>query len=318
MKAPKFSVIIPAFNSAETIGCAIQSVLDQYYPPHEIIVVDDGSTDDTAKVVANFGKHVTYLHQPNAGVSSARNAAARAARGDWLAFLDADDWYYPDRLGLHADWIKEDPKLDFLTGDQEYRRPNGALIKQSLESTVAGRRILERANGQPRAMLEQRDLADFVEDHFGDTPTLSVPLTTFQELGGYPVGYRVCEDVHFLIRLCARSQRIGVICRPLAVYCVRPDSATRKDVLNAQEQTVAALVSLKGLLSEAAPPVREGLERALRRARRDLATVLLRRRRHAAAVRAVLSSFLEKPAWGTLRDVLSIARGVRAADPHGR
>lgn len=317
MNAPRFSVIIPAFNSAQTIGRAIHSVLDQSCAPLEVIVVNDGSTDDTEKVVAGFHRHVKNLYQPNTGVSSARNAGAKAARGEWLAFLDADDWYYPDRLSLHAEWIKEDPKLDFLTGDQEYRRPNGDLIKRSLESTVAGRRLLGRAKGRLRALLEEQDLADFVEDHFGDTPTLSVPRRTFHELGGYAVGYRVCEDVHFLIRLCARSRRIGVICRPLAAYCVRQDSATRKDVLNAQEQTVAALLPLRELLSDASPPVREGLERALRRARRDLATVLLKRGRHGAAIRAVLPSFMEKPAWSTLRDVLSIARGLRAAEHHG-
>ncbi len=173
-------------------------------------MVDDGSTDRTATVASAYADRVHYVYQPNAGVSAARNYGARIASGDWLAFLDVDDWYYPDRLRLHAEWIAKDQMLDFLTGDQEYRRPDNTLIRRSMSSTVAGRRLLARANGQDRVLMSQDDLADFVEDHFGDTPTLSLPRQTFLDLGGYPTGFRVCEDVNLLIRLVARSQRIGV------------------------------------------------------------------------------------------------------------
>ena len=90
--------------------------------------------------MSNFGEEVIYLRQDNAGVSAARNAGVAAASGEWLAFLDADDWYYPDRLRWHADWIARDPGLDFLTGDYDYRRPDGSLISRSMEITEAGRR----------------------------------------------------------------------------------------------------------------------------------------------------------------------------------
>jgi len=311
MSYPRFSVIIPAFNSARTIERAIASVLEQTYPAHEIIVVDDGSTDETPRVVSRFGSSVIYLHQRNAGVSAARNAGADTAQGEWLAFLDADDWYHPERLRWHAEWIAEEPALGWLTGDQEYRTPEGTLIRRSMESTEAGRRVLARANGQPRAVLQESEIADFIEDHFGDTPTLSVPRATFMALGGYPEGYSVCEDVSFLIRLCAHSQRIGVICKPLAVYRVRPDSATRRDVLHAQRQTVAALGELRAQLSDAPRHVRDGLARGLRRARRDLAAVFLRNGQRWQATRAVLPSLAEAPGWPACRDVLSVARGLK-------
>ena len=109
MSAPTFSVIIPAYNSAGTVGRAIESVLAQTFPVLELIVVDDGSTDETARIVARFGNRLTYRYQTNAGVSAARNSGASIARSDWLAFLDADDWYYPERLRWHADWIERDP-----------------------------------------------------------------------------------------------------------------------------------------------------------------------------------------------------------------
>ncbi|QBQ54484.1 glycosyltransferase family A protein [Nitrosococcus wardiae] len=312
-----FSVIIPVYNGADTLPRALQSVLEQTYSPFEIIVVDDGSTDETAEVVRRFGDQIRYFRQENKGVSAARNAGAKAASGDWLAFLDADDWYYPDRLRWHALWIEEDSSLDFLTGDQEYRRPDGTLIRKSMESTGVGRAALMRADKQARTLMTEAEVGDFIENHFGDTPTLSVPRRTFLELGGYPVGCTVCEDVNFLIRLCARSHRIGVICQSLAVYCVHQNSATRSDPLGAQKQTVAALLPLRQTLAHAAPAVRNGLERGVRRARRDLATVLLRQGRYIEAICAVGVSFLEKPHWNTLREVLSVARGLKGGGRSG-
>jgi hypothetical protein len=314
MNNPRFSVIIPVYNGAPTLARALDSVLSQSYPAHEIIVVDDGSTDSTSKVASAYADQVKYVYQPNAGVSAARNYGVSTAGGNWLAFLDADDWYYPDRLRLHAEWIAEDQTLDFLTGDQEYRRTDGTLIRRSMSSTVAGRRLLMLAAGRTRVLMSQDILPDFVEDHFGDTPTLSLPRQTFLDLGGYPTGFRVCEDVNLLIRLVARSQRIGVICQPLAVYCVHGNSATRSDPVDAQRQTVMALLPLRDELRNASPTLREGLERGVSRARRDLATALLRHGARLKAVLAVLPSFLERPGLKTLRDVLSIVRGLKQGD----
>jgi glycosyltransferase involved in cell wall biosynthesis len=117
MSAPRFSVIIPAYNAAGTLARALDSVLAQTWPAFEIIVVDDGSTDATAAVAAGYGEKIRYLHQDNAGVSAARNHGASIASGNWLTFLDADDWYYPDRLKWHGEMIERDASLDFLTGD---------------------------------------------------------------------------------------------------------------------------------------------------------------------------------------------------------
>ena len=125
---PRFSVVIPAFNAAATLARAIESVQAQSWPAHEIIVVDDGSRDASAEIARQFGDGVRLIQQANSGVSVARNAGAAAATGDWLAFLDADDWYAPDRIKLHAEWIAEDATLDFLTGDYEYRDEAGTLL----------------------------------------------------------------------------------------------------------------------------------------------------------------------------------------------
>jgi glycosyltransferase involved in cell wall biosynthesis len=102
VKAPSVSVVVTAYNHARFIDTALQSVIDQTYPDHEIIVVDDGSTDDTPRRVAQFGDRVRLIRQPNQGVASSRNTGIREARGRLLAFLDGDDVWEPEKLAVQV------------------------------------------------------------------------------------------------------------------------------------------------------------------------------------------------------------------------
>ena len=307
--AVTFSVIIPAYNSAATLARAIDSVLAQTCPAHEIIVVDDGSADDTLQLAQGYGAPVRVIHQSNAGVSVARNRGAEAATGDWLAFLDADDWYYPDRLRWHAEWIAGDPTLDFLTGEYEYRREDGGLIGTSMPMHPSGQAMLEKSAGADRVVMEGQEIGSFVTEHFGDMHTLSLPRMTFLELGGFPPGFRVCEDFHLLSRLCAVSHRVGVICRPLGVYLIHDASATRSDPLKAQEYNVQALLDLKALAGDFPAPVREGVMARLRNGRLNLGYALARAGRRREALSAVLPSLVETPGWPAFRNIMSILRG---------
>lgn len=307
---PTFSVIIPAFNAATTLARAIESVRAQSWPAHEIIVVDDGSQDTTAEIAHQFGRHVRLIQQANAGVAVARNAGAAVATGDWLAFLDADDWYRPDRIRLHAEWIADDANLDCLTGDYEYHDESGTVLGSSMAQHESGRMVLDRAAGALRVVMERpAELAAFVADHFGDTHTLSVPRSRFIKLGGYPSGFKVCEDVHFLTRLVAESRRIGVICQSLGVYVIHGGSATRRNPVAAQRENVRTLTDLMRLANNFPLPVRQGVSERMCHARYNLGCALSKSGQRFAAVNAVLPVFTSHPNWQSLRAVLSMLKG---------
>lgn len=113
------SAIITTCNREQFVGAAIQSVLEQDYAPIEIIVVDDGSTDGTAEVVARFGDRVQYLWQQNRGVSSARNSGIARARGQFLAFLDDDDLWMAGKTRLQVAVLASRPEVDIVYGHAE-------------------------------------------------------------------------------------------------------------------------------------------------------------------------------------------------------
>jgi glycosyltransferase involved in cell wall biosynthesis len=116
MSTAQVSVVIPAHNGAAFLVEAVASVRAQTMPPAEIIVVDDGSTDDTAQVVAALGSDIRCLHQPRRGEGAARNRGAERAGGEWLAFLDADDLWLPEKLAVQLDWMRTAPQTEAVFG----------------------------------------------------------------------------------------------------------------------------------------------------------------------------------------------------------
>jgi len=110
----RISVVIPSYNYARFVREAIDSALAQTYPPLEVIVVDDGSTDATPEVLASYGDRIRVIRQRNEGVARARNAGIATARGDYVAFLDADDVWHPRKLELQIARFDGDPSLGLV------------------------------------------------------------------------------------------------------------------------------------------------------------------------------------------------------------
>ncbi|MCS7351792.1 MAG: glycosyltransferase family A protein, partial [Anaerolineae bacterium] len=132
----KVSVIIPCYNQGMFLAEAIQSIIDQDYSDKEIIVVDDGSTDNTRDVVLRFKDKIMYIRQDNKGVARARNIGIQASSGDYIAFLDADDVALPGRLKLEAEILDQFPEVGLVASDAYLINEMGHPI--ALKSSVSG------------------------------------------------------------------------------------------------------------------------------------------------------------------------------------
>lgn len=124
----KVSVIIPAYNGDRYIGKAIDSVLQQSYHDYEIIVVDDGSSDHTSQIVQSYGSKVQYISQQNQGVAAARNRGLEIAQGEYIAFLDQDDFFLPNKLALQVALLKQQPSLGIVNSGWQIVNQDGVLL----------------------------------------------------------------------------------------------------------------------------------------------------------------------------------------------
>lgn len=132
---PKVSVIIPTYNRAQYIGAAIESILLQTFRDFEIIVVDDGSTDDTEAVLKTLRHRLNYVRQAHSGLPAvARNNALRNAKGEYIAFLDSDDVFLPGKLASQTARLDAEPQLALVYSNAEYFRGDGSVVGTLLKS----------------------------------------------------------------------------------------------------------------------------------------------------------------------------------------
>jgi glycosyltransferase involved in cell wall biosynthesis len=176
------SAIIPTYNAARFLPEALASIRRQAYEPLEIIVVDDGSTDETKSLMADW-PDVRYLHQQNQGAAAARNTGIQAARGDLLAFLDADDLWTPDHLRILLLHLHSEPVLQFVWGTTHY-------VRMSEEA------------GKIRVSPPVRESASL----FGIGSAV-FRRSAFDEVGLFNVELRIGEDTDWLAR--ARFARVA-------------------------------------------------------------------------------------------------------------
>ena len=199
---PLVSVVMPAYNAAGFIADALNSALAQTYRPIEVLVADDGSSDGTAAVVKGFGAPVVYLHQQNRGPAGARNLALSHARGDFVAFLDADDLWHPRKLDLQVAAMQSDPELGMLGTQVTAKAPAGPAPDHPALTRVSYRRLYLGNLLTTSSVLVRRDLLNgaetFDEQFFGPedfdvwlrvaarsaVAVLGAPLTCHREVEG--------------------------------------------------------------------------------------------------------------------------------------
>lgn len=131
------SVIIPTYNRVHTLSRALDSVLAQTHPADEVIVIDDGSTDSTVELIQNSYPNVKLIQQQNGGVSAARNSGIRATHCDWIALLDSDDGWLPNKLDKQLTLVSQQPEYKIIHSDEIWIR-NGVRVNQMKKHTKKG------------------------------------------------------------------------------------------------------------------------------------------------------------------------------------
>lgn len=192
-KTASVSVIIPTHNRVKSLDIAINSVKNQTYTADEIIIVDDGSTDGTSKWCKQTHPDAILITQENQGVSHARNRAIEIAKGSWIALLDSDDRWYPDKLKVQMKAIADNPGLRFCHCDEHWIR-NGKRVNPKLKHQKYGGHIFEHCLPlcaiSPSASLLHRSL--------------------FAELGLFDESLPACEDYDLWLRISCQEQVLFV------------------------------------------------------------------------------------------------------------
>jgi glycosyl transferase family 2 len=274
-RKPTFSAVIAAFQAAAYIGDAIDSLLAQTLEPHEIIICDDGSTDDLVGALRPYRDHVILIRKENGGEASAKNAAARSATGDFLAIIDADDVYLPERLEALTELSAERPDLDLLTTDC-FMVVNGRVVRRGYHP---GYRF--ETDNQRRAILQRNFLVGGIT---------AVRRERFLQIGGFDESLRWATDWDCWIRLILTGSSAGMVAAPLAEYRIRP-TGLASNRLRMFEGRLAVLqkTTLRRDLSDTERWV---LTEAVKAQRRDLAAARARvalTERHRGARRLALS-----------------------------
>lgn len=201
---PLISVIIPSYNNAQYVVAAVQSALAQTYSPVEVIVVDDGSTDDTRARLAAWDGRVRYDYQANGGVSKARNRGIAHARGDLIAFLDADDQWLPEKLNKQWECLAASPDAALVHTDTfQWNDTTGERVR------VACHR--ERFSGSC--------YTEFFRHNRINTSSVMVTRRCLERTGVFDEAIRgpSAEDMDLWLRI-ARDHQIAYVNEPLVLY----------------------------------------------------------------------------------------------------
>jgi glycosyltransferase involved in cell wall biosynthesis len=269
MNNPLFSVIIPTYNRALNLKIALNSLLEQTFRNFEVIVCDDGSTDNTRNIVEFYAKtlNITYLWEENwGGPARPRNSGIKVAKSEWICFLDSDDWWYPNKLELCAKLIND---FDFIHHNFDtYRNLTNDIIgtlgsgssknyyKDLLyygnfiinSSVVVKKTLIEKAGG----FLEDKDVIS-IEDYilWLNVSRLTSKFVFIKEsLGGYSIGDNISSDfqkviekeLYFINKYMEKSLRSEVISSRYFVWILR--------YLNSRHLTIARIYFIKLLFNK--------------------------------------------------------------------
>lgn len=190
--APEVSVITPVFNRPELLVTAVRSVLAQRFANWELIIVDDGSTDETPALLARRGDALRVIRQANAGMSAARNTGIAASRGEFVAFLDSDDWWRPHKLAQQVALLDAEPDIGFCSHATELQSPEGVKVGE-WDGPPNAENLVARILGGHSAVA-------------GGASSVMVRRALLERTGGFDARLRGAEDTDQWVRLAAAGR----------------------------------------------------------------------------------------------------------------
>lgn len=287
----KFSVIIPTYNRGYIIQNAIESVLSQTYTNYELIVIDDGSTDNTKEVLNQYGasSRVKYYYKKNEGVSAARNYGIRRATGDIVSFLDSDDLWKENKLAVVAEYFTRFPSVGVIFTDLE-KHHGTAIYPSFMRTTPIFSKMLPK--GSEFQVVDKRSLyLCLLQEVPIKTPALSIRKEVLLRHELFNPNYVSSEDWELLLRL-SKDEQFCYIDLPLVVVRISEDSLhiveSERDAINKLEFLTTARKEIKAGNDKAAhKAVTEGLYNAAK----HLAWHYLSRNEKRKATEALLDGF---------------------------
>jgi glycosyltransferase involved in cell wall biosynthesis len=234
MNDPLVSVIIPAYNAAGFINRSIQSAINQTYQHLEIIVVDDGSTDQTREILSAFEARIRWFTQPNQGPSAARNAGFKASTGDLIAFLDADDFWFPEKIEKQVEVFRKQQSVGLVFCDALYKDERGNRIARAFE-------LIEPKEGWI--------FPELFTENFIPTLTVMIRRSCLQEIGLFDETLLVAQDYDLWLRA-SRITAFAFVREPLAEYLIHPNQVSSKE-----EEMIQNLLQIKECLINHIPEV---------------------------------------------------------------
>jgi glycosyltransferase involved in cell wall biosynthesis len=206
----RIDVILPAYNGSEVIRNALESALAQELPLR-IIVVDDGSSDDSAAIARSYGSRVTVLVQANRGVSAARNTGLAAARAPYVALLDQDDIWQPGKIARQIELIEAHPDVGLVFTDMLLLQRDGTVVEDGFLRATPAYAALERQSLGNDAYLLPEALGQAVlRFNFISPSTTLLRRQALQNIGGFDEAFRLCDDADCWLRLLRHWRGIAI------------------------------------------------------------------------------------------------------------
>jgi len=205
---PKVSIIIPAYNQARFVAQTVDSALAQTWPEIEVIVVNDGSTDNTADILAGYGERIRLIHQENRGLAGARNTGVKAACGDYLLFLDSDDLIPNAKVEHHLKFLAENPDFDLVYSGWQYIDETGAPLVGQMRPGKQGTLLTELLFG----------------DFYCIPGAVVIRRKVLEQVGLFDETLRAEEDTDMWLRAVYAGYRFGYIDELLFQYRIHSAS----------------------------------------------------------------------------------------------